>query len=128
MLVAGAGLVLAAQVYAQESADRAAIRNVALDYVEGWYTGDTTRSRTLAGSVRVDGSSLYTKSHSPRRGGAAKNQPDDGLPPSAILSDAATVGLPVRRVFCDGAVHGPPITTPRQSSRQDSDVASQARR
>jgi hypothetical protein len=36
-------LTVAVDAHAQESADRAAIRNVALDYIEGWYAGDATR-------------------------------------------------------------------------------------
>ena len=36
-------LHIAAGVHAQDSADRTAIRNVALDYIEGWYTGDAAR-------------------------------------------------------------------------------------
>jgi hypothetical protein len=36
-------VIIAVAAHAQESADRTAIRNAALDYIEGWYTGDATR-------------------------------------------------------------------------------------
>ena len=36
-------VIIAVATHAQESADRTAIRNAALDYIEGWYTGDATR-------------------------------------------------------------------------------------
>ena len=36
-------VISAVAAHAQESEDRAAIRNAALDYIEGWYTGDATR-------------------------------------------------------------------------------------
>ena len=36
-------LNIATGVHAQDSADRTAIRNAALDYIEGWYTGDAAR-------------------------------------------------------------------------------------
>jgi hypothetical protein len=36
-------LVIAIEAYSQESADRTAIRNAALDYIEGWYAGDAAR-------------------------------------------------------------------------------------
>ena len=35
--------LLAQEAHAQSEADSAAIRGIALDYVEGWYTGDATR-------------------------------------------------------------------------------------
>jgi hypothetical protein len=36
-------LTIPVAAQAQESADRAAIRNAALDYIEGWYAGDAAR-------------------------------------------------------------------------------------
>ena len=36
-------LFAAANAYAQTSADRTAIERTALDYIEGWYTGDAER-------------------------------------------------------------------------------------
>ena len=36
-------VAVAGDAHGQESADRTAIRNVALDYIEGWYAGDAVR-------------------------------------------------------------------------------------
>ena len=44
-------LVVSHRSEAQSAADSAAIRATALDYVEGWYTGDTTR---MARAVHPD--------------------------------------------------------------------------
>jgi hypothetical protein len=46
VLVSLAALFLATPVapaHSQSSSDSAAIRNTALDYIQGWYTGDATR-------------------------------------------------------------------------------------
>ena len=50
-LVAVAALALAPRLGAQSSDDRAAVRRAVLDYVEGFYEGDTAK---LARSVRPD--------------------------------------------------------------------------
>lgn len=44
-------LLSSGRLVAQSAADSAAIRATALDYVEGWYTGDTTR---MARAVHPD--------------------------------------------------------------------------
>ena len=41
--VASLVIIIPVAAHAQENADRTAIRNAALDYIEGWYTGDATR-------------------------------------------------------------------------------------
>src|SRR5688572_27299454 len=43
LLIAGALTALALPLAGQTAADSAAIRATALDYVEGWYTGDAAR-------------------------------------------------------------------------------------
>ena len=43
VLLAALALVAATPLRAQTAADSAAIRRAALDYIEGWYEGDTTR-------------------------------------------------------------------------------------
>src|SRR4051812_4346003 len=43
LTIALAGAMFAASAHAQTSADSAAIRATAMDYIEGWYSGDPVR-------------------------------------------------------------------------------------
>jgi hypothetical protein len=43
LAVVAAGAMLATSAHAQTSADSAAIRATAMDYIEGWYSGDPVR-------------------------------------------------------------------------------------
>ena len=53
VLLSAGGLLFAPSAAAQSSADSSALRQVALDYIEGWYTADAERmERALHPAVR----------------------------------------------------------------------------
>jgi hypothetical protein len=87
-LVLGSVVTLASVGQAQTAADSAAIRNTALDYIEGWYTGDAARMeralhpelakrivRSADGSSRLSDMTAAMLIEGTRRGGG-RNTPE----------------------------------------------------
>src|ERR1700754_146182 len=87
LAVLAATIVLAApRLSAQSAADSAAIRATALDYIEGWYTGDAERmARAVhpelakrivrtndAGQSRIDNQSAMTLVNGTKAGGGTR--------------------------------------------------------
>ena len=84
--------VAMSQAHVPSAADSAAIRATALDYIEGWYTGDAERmERALhpelakriiyqptqaAGRARLDSQSAMTLVRNTRAGGGKRTPPD----------------------------------------------------
>lgn len=99
MALALAGAMLAEPATAQTAADSAAIRATALDYVEGWYTGDAGRmERALhpdlakrivrtspEGRSRLDQMSAMSLVQGARRGGGRDTPADQQIKQVTIL-------------------------------------------
>src|SRR5687767_75287 len=83
----------------QPSADSAAIRQAALDYIQGWYAGDAARMELAlhpelakrivrtdaAGNFRLDQQSAMTLVQGTRNGGGTRTPPADGRDEVRIL-------------------------------------------
>lgn len=68
LLLLGVALLAAAPVRAQTAADSAAVRQAALDYIEGWYEGNPERMAR----VKVDADSWIDYMHLARSDGRWK--------------------------------------------------------
>jgi hypothetical protein len=106
--------LMSAAAHAQTDADRAAIRVAALDYIEGWYTGDAARMERAIHPelakriVRRDargGSSLgqqdaMTLLQNTRAGGGSKT-PEARRPKDVIILDVYENSASVKIVAAD---------------------------
>lgn len=86
LLIVAAALVVPAAARSQTAADSAAIRATALDYIEGWYTGDADRMARAVhpelakrivrtddqGRSRIDFQSAMTLVNGTRMGGGTR--------------------------------------------------------
>ena len=116
MLVVAAVLLLGltAQVHAQSPADAAAIKQTALDYIEGWYEGDAERmERALhpelakrivrsnaEGMSRLDQMGAMTLVQFTRRGGG-KQTPKDKQQKDVTILDVYENAASVKVVASD---------------------------